>query len=92
MATAQLVTAPGDGVAPAVLLTLGQRLKGQYLFNVPEGFSRLVLEHKVRPNLNLRAVFATEPAALVSRCRRRRRRAALAGLLDWGPSRLALRP
>jgi ribonuclease Z len=53
----QLITAPGDGVAPAVLLSLpsGGGSNGalapaaQYLFNVPEGFSRLVLEHKLRP-------------------------------------------
>ena len=60
-----MITAPGDGVAPAVLLSLpaaaaatattattsaasGQG-HAQYLFNVPEGFSRLVLEHKLRP-------------------------------------------
>lgn len=56
---AQLITAPGDGVAPAILLSLpggggsgGGALgppPAQYLFNVPEGFSRLVLEHKLRP-------------------------------------------
>jgi len=31
----------------------------QYLFNVPEGFSRLVLEHKIRPGSKLRCAFAT---------------------------------
>ena len=61
---AHLITAPGDGVAPAVLLSLpapaaaaaaaasvgsAQQQRAQYLFNVPEGFSRLVLEHKLRP-------------------------------------------
>lgn len=57
---AHLVTAPGDGVAPAVLLSLpaanaaasaagGGPPPAQYLFNVPEGFSRLVLEHRLRP-------------------------------------------
>ena len=62
---AHVITAPGDGVAPAVLLSLpaaaaatattattsaasGQG-QTQYLFNMPEGFSRLVLEHKLRP-------------------------------------------
>lgn len=64
---AQLILAPGDGLHPAVLLTVGDRLRGQYLFNVPEGFSRFVLEHRVRPTLNLRAVFATDPASLVRR-------------------------
>ncbi len=39
----------------------------QYLFNVPSGFSRLVLEHQCRPGLGLRAAFVTGPhdAALV---------------------------
>lgn len=55
---AQIVTAPGDGVAPALLLSLpspagsggGGRLPpAQYLFNVPDGFARLVLEHRLRP-------------------------------------------
>ena len=59
---AHVVTAPGDGVAPALLLSLpgggsgasggGSAAMGQaaqYLFNVPEGFSRLALEHKLRP-------------------------------------------
>ena len=54
-----MITAPGDGVAPAVLLSLPTAAAAtsaasghghaQYLFNVPEGFSRLVLEHKLRP-------------------------------------------
>lgn len=34
----------------------------QYLFNAPEGFARLVLEHKVRPSQNLRAAFVTQLA------------------------------
>lgn len=51
---AHLITAPGDGVGPAVLLSLpgagaASGASAQYLFNVPEGFARLVLEHKVRP-------------------------------------------
>lgn len=59
---AHVVTAPGDGVAPAVLLSLpasggpsaadaaaARQPPAQYLFNVPEGFARLVLEHKLRP-------------------------------------------
>ena len=32
----------------------------QYLFNAPEGFARLVLEHKVRPSQLLRAAFLTQ--------------------------------
>lgn len=63
--SADLITAPGDGVSPAVLLSVGKRLGGQYLFGVPEGFARLVLEHRIRPTLNLRAAFATDAAALV---------------------------
>lgn len=31
----------------------------QYLFNVPEGFARFALEHKVRPGLALRAAFVS---------------------------------
>jgi hypothetical protein len=39
----------------------------QYLINAPEGFARLVLEHKARPTAGLRALFAldTTPEALV---------------------------
>ena len=57
---ADLITAPGDGLGPAILLTLGTRLKAQYLFNIPEGFSRFVLEHKIRPGLGLRAAFLSD--------------------------------
>ena len=68
---AQLITAPGDGLAPSLLLTLGRRPGGpggaQYLFNVPEGFSRFVLEHKVRPTAGLRAAFVTDLQQLVRR-------------------------
>jgi hypothetical protein len=48
-------------VAPALMLYLptGGAASGgaarltaaEYLFNVPEGFSRLVLEHKIRPGM-----------------------------------------
>ena len=38
----------------------------QYLFNAPEGFSRLVLEHKIRPTAALKAVISLKPCALVS--------------------------
>ena len=39
----------------------------QYLVNVPEGYARLALEHRVRPDGRLRAVLATglSPSALV---------------------------
>ncbi len=45
----------------------------QYLFNAPEGYARLVLEHKTRPSAKLRALFAVQPQALVRRhpCRTR---------------------
>ncbi len=40
----------------------------QYLFNAPEGFARLVLEHKVRPSQHIRAAFLSQlqPQAAVS--------------------------
>lgn len=57
-----LVTAPGDGVNPAVLLTTKGVLKAQYLFHVPEGFSRFALEHKIKPGVGLRALFVQELA------------------------------
>lgn len=61
---AEIITAPADGLAPSLLLTLDTRpLKSQYLFNVPEGFSRYVLEHKIRPNLGLRALFLHDAAS-----------------------------
>jgi len=39
----------------------------QYLVNVPEGYARLALEHRARPDGRLRAVLATglAPSALV---------------------------
>lgn len=52
--------APEDGVAPSILLTLQDSKKkplAQYLYNVPDGSSRLMLEHKARPGLQLRALF-----------------------------------
>ncbi|KAK9829441.1 hypothetical protein WJX72_005893 [[Myrmecia] bisecta] len=55
-----LFGAPGDGIAPAVLLSIGGKKGPQYLFNVPDGFSRLVLEHRVRPGSHIMAVFATQ--------------------------------
>ena len=82
---AHLVTAPGDGVAPAVLLSLpasggtsaaaaSRQPPAQYLFNVPEGFARLVLEHKLRPGAHLAFGILTKcvllPAAAATRDRR----------------------
>ncbi|GIL54053.1 hypothetical protein Vafri_9612 [Volvox africanus] len=58
------ITAPSDGIGQAILLTIrnGKRYKTpiQYLLNVPEGFSRLVLEHRCRPGPGLRALFLTD--------------------------------
>jgi hypothetical protein len=59
---ASLVSAPADAISPALLLTLGQSPKAQYLFNVPEGFSRFALEHRIRPGLGLRAAFLSDLA------------------------------
>eukprot|EP01018_Ginkgo_biloba_P007858 Gb_33261 [translate_table: standard] len=53
-----LIKAEADGIGPSLLLSAPG--KGpQYLFNVPEGFSRLVLEHKLRPSARLASVFLT---------------------------------
>eukprot|EP00890_Picochlorum_soloecismus_P005668 jgi/Picsp_1/6101/NSC_03455-R1_im:7145112 protein len=54
-----IITAPGDGLNPAFLIHVHGIVKSQYLFNVPEGFSRFVLEHRLRPGLGLRGVFVT---------------------------------
>jgi hypothetical protein len=44
----------------------------QYLFNAPEGFARLVLEHKVRPGGGLKALFIVDRSISSQvRCRRR---------------------
>lgn len=65
-----VVSAPGDGVGPCALLGAGPR-SPQLLVNVPEGFARLVLEHRVRPTAKLAAVVLTHlgPSAAVSRKR-----------------------
>lgn len=58
--SAVFLTAPEDGVAPSILLTVQDSKKkplSQYLYNVPDGASRLMLEHKARPDPQLRAVF-----------------------------------
>lgn len=57
----RVLTSPGDGVGPAVLLDLDAHT--QYMFRAPEGISRLALEHGQRPGLGLRAVFAWDSAA-----------------------------
>jgi len=75
--SAVALSAPSDGVGPALLLTVPapptsewghQRPPdgppAQYLFGLPEGFARLCLEHRTRPSSALRAVFvAASPFA-----------------------------
>ncbi len=64
--TAVLLTAPSDGVAPAILLSVTDgkhRTLAQYLFNAPEGISRLMLEHKSRPGLHFKALFLSGTSA-----------------------------
>lgn len=54
----RVLTSPGDGVGPAILLDLPHlRPSVQYMFGAPEGISRLALEQRQRPGLGLRAVF-----------------------------------
>ena len=53
-----LACAPGDGIGPCALLGACVRTP-QLLVNVPEGFARLVLEHRVRPSAKLAAVVLT---------------------------------
>jgi ribonuclease Z len=58
--SALFLTAPGDGVAPCILLSVEDDRKqplAQYMYNVPDGASRLMLEHKARPGLHLKALF-----------------------------------
>ena len=70
----RVLSAPAASPLPRRLCILQDwtvLLGAQYLFNVPSGFSRLVLEHQCRPALGLRAAFVTGPhdAALVRRNR-----------------------
>eukprot|EP00887_Chlorella_sp_A99_P007427 scaffold2.g7427.t1 len=67
-AEAVVLTAPADGVAPAVLLTLGGAgpRGAQYLFSAPEGLSRLALEHRLRPGARLRALLAPDAGGAVA--------------------------
>jgi hypothetical protein len=55
-----LLTAPADGVDPALLLSVDDckhKTLAQYLFAAPEGISRLMLEHKSRPSHQFKALF-----------------------------------
>jgi len=67
------LAAPADGQAAAALLCVsaaaagagggaGSRRGGEYLFGAPEGLARFALEHRMRPGLRLRAVFAPSAA------------------------------
>ena len=69
-----LLAAPADGIPPSFLLSLKPEQSYlrpvEYLFNVPCAYSRLVLEHRARPGLGLRAIFASGIGchALVRHC------------------------
>eukprot|EP00850_Spirogloea_muscicola_P009327 SM000052S17719 [mRNA] locus=s52:317632:322429:+ [translate_table: standard] len=56
---ATLVQAAADAVGPALLLSSRRRGGPQYLFNAPEGFARLALEHRARPTGRLAALLLT---------------------------------
>eukprot|EP00879_Flechtneria_rotunda_P025028 GHRR01026561.1.p1 GENE.GHRR01026561.1~~GHRR01026561.1.p1 ORF type:complete len:180 (+),score=59.33 GHRR01026561.1:350-889(+) len=67
--SALCLTAPADGVAPALLLSIMDtklRMLGQYMFNAPEGISRLMLEHRARPSLHFKALFLSGISAAES--------------------------
>ena len=64
MGTAEvlLLTSDWDGVSPSYLLSikpLNSSISSQYLFNVPSAFSRLALEHRIRPGLGFKAILTT---------------------------------
>ncbi|CAM6016328.1 unnamed protein product [Sphagnum balticum] len=54
----RVLHAAADGVGPALLLS-APKDAAQYLINVPEGFARLALEHKLRPSARLSCVLLT---------------------------------
>ena len=55
-----VITALNDGLNPSFIITTKGIVQSQYVFHVPEGFSRFALEHRLRPGLGLRAVFLSE--------------------------------
>lgn len=63
----RVLHAAADGVGPALLLS-APKDAAQYLINVPEGFARLALEHKLRPSARLSCVLLTSllPQSAVS--------------------------
>ncbi|BBN12841.1 ribonuclease Z [Marchantia polymorpha subsp. ruderalis] len=60
----RVLHAAADGVEPALLLSAPKK-KAEYLLNVPDGFSRLALEHKSTPSGRLSCILLTSllPAA-----------------------------
>ncbi|KAL2642084.1 hypothetical protein R1flu_009671 [Riccia fluitans] len=60
----RLLHAAADGVEPALLISAPGK-KAEYLLNVPDGFSRLALEHKSTPSGRLSCILLTSllPAA-----------------------------
>ena len=63
-ASVQLVCGCTNGFSPSIILRVsgvhsGLRSRAEYVFGVGESFSRAVLEHKVRPNSDLRATFCS---------------------------------
>ncbi|KAG6555660.1 hypothetical protein Mapa_002896 [Marchantia paleacea] len=54
----RVLHAAADGVEPALLLSAPGR-KAEYLLNVPDGFSRLALEHKSTPSGRLSCILLT---------------------------------
>jgi hypothetical protein len=54
----RVLHAAADGIGPALILS-APKGAAQYLVNVPEGFARLALEHKLRPSARLSCVMLT---------------------------------
>ena len=63
----RFLTGPNDGITNSLILYVhGGRSavdKGEYLFGVGEGLSRVLLEHKIRPGQHLKATFCSTIAA-----------------------------
>lgn len=64
----RFVVGPMDGLSPFVILSVQDELNGrprasEYLFGGGEGCSRTLLEHKIRPGRNLKAIFSSNITA-----------------------------
>eukprot|EP00850_Spirogloea_muscicola_P002668 SM000010S04306 [mRNA] locus=s10:832787:837561:- [translate_table: standard] len=90
---ATLVQAAAEAVGPALLLSSRRRGGPQYLFNAPEGFARLALEHRARPTGRLAALLLTSlrphaavrrPSALSAFATSSQRGRAASKLCSWG--------